>query len=72
MTPSDFVAEIESLSDSDDPDGLLAYAESHLAEVTPPLELEQTIRVNEFGHWAVMVVSLREFSEREASATKAD
>ncbi len=71
MTPQDFVNEVEAFSQCGNPDGLLEYATAHLADVTPHLNLEQTIRVNELGEWAAMVVSMREFSERMTSATTA-
>ena len=66
MTPQEFMEQISSFSKCDDPDGLLNFAESHLAEVLPDLSTDKARRVNELGHWASMVVSLREFSEREA------
>ena len=68
MTPQTFLTRLNEFSQSNDPDGMLAYAEQHLLEVMPDLTASQMRRVNDLGEWAAMVVSLRELSNMDTVA----
>lgn len=72
MTPHSFLAELDKFSKSNDPDGMLAFADQHLLEVMPALTASEMRRINALGEWAAMVVSLREYSTHTAASNPAD
>lgn len=67
MTPDEYIHQLEQFARDGEADLLLEFAAEHGPDLQDSLTSEQWDKQNSLGHWATMLVDMRDYAHEHAS-----